>query len=143
VQQELGGANILVNGGRLGCSVLYCRRDSPIVVAAVSSEEGDMADRSDTPEFLIQITPEWPGGPRLQADRQDVIRGTKEQLDAAASIARAAGVSMRDVFEEIAPSSGSVEFSLSFEGEAGIPMIAKGKATATFAITLEWKRAAS
>ncbi len=44
---------------------------------------------------------------------------------------------MRDVFEEIAPNTGSVEFSVSFEGEAGIPMIAKGKATASFTVTLE------
>lgn len=104
-----------------------------------------MAERSEseTPDFLIQITPEWPGGPRLQAADRDVIKGTKEQLDAVASVARAAGASLRDVFEELAPNNGSVEFSLSFEGEAGIPMIAKGKATASFTITLEWKQEAT
>src|SRR4051812_34326063 len=92
----------------------------------------------ETPKFLIQVIPEWPGA-RLQADDRGVIEGTKAQLDAVASLARADGSSMRAVFNELAPDKGTVEFSLSFEGEAGIPMIAKGKATASFTVTLEWE----
>lgn len=92
-------------------------------------------------DFFIQTRLETPGGPQLQGDRTDaVIKGTQKQLDAAASLARKAGTSLHEVFTELAPDTGSVEFSLTFEGEAGMPVLAKGKAGATITVTLEWKR---
>ncbi len=97
----------------------------------------------DQADFLIQTRLETPGGPQLQGDRGDaVIRGTQKQLDAAASLARKAGTSLHEVFKELAPDTGSVEFSLTFEGEAGLPVLAKGKAGATITVTLEWKGSA-
>lgn len=43
----------------------------------------------------------------------------------------------------LAPSSFGMEFGIEVGGEAGIPFLAKGTATANFVVTLEWKREAS
>jgi Trypsin-co-occurring domain 1 len=88
--------------------------------------------------FLIQTQLEHPGGPRLEGVGDSLIRGSERQLKAAAGLAGEAGVALRDVFLELAPNSGTVEFSLTFEGEAGLPVLAKGKAGATLTVTLEW-----
>ena len=88
--------------------------------------------------FLIQTQLEHPGGPRLEGAGDTVIQGSERHLEAAAAVAREAGVALRNVFREIAPSTGTVEFSVTFEGEAGVPVLAKGKAGATLTITLEW-----
>ncbi len=95
-------------------------------------------------EFLIQTRLGPPGGgPQLVGDKvADVIKGTKEKLDAAAAVAAAAGRSLHAVFTELSPDRGAVEFSIAFEGEAGVPMVARGKATASITITLEWQGAA-
>jgi hypothetical protein len=74
----------------------------------------------------------------LQGATDTVIEGSQRQLDAAASVAREAGLALRNVFEEIAPKTGTVEFSLTFEGEAGLPILAKGKAGATLTVILQW-----
>lgn len=91
------------------------------------------------PEFLIQVEVEHPGGPRLEGASEAVIKGSQRQLDAVATMTRQAGTALRGAFLELAPSSGSVEFSLSFEGEAGLPVLAKGKATANITVTMEWQ----
>ena len=99
-----------------------------------------MSERVDTekPEFLIQTEIERPGGPQLQGATDRVIQGTEEHLKAAAALAGEAGTALRDVFRDLAPSTGTVEFSLTFEGEAGVPSLAKGKAGATLTVTLQW-----
>jgi hypothetical protein len=104
-----------------------------------------MSEGENQTEFLIQTRVKPPGGgPQLEGDRAaDVIRGTREKLDAAAAVAREAGHSLHGVFIELAPDRGAVEFSVDFEGEAGVPMIARGKASASITITLEWQRAAA
>lgn len=99
------------------------------------------AGGEDRVEFLIQtrVRPAG-GGPQLEGDRvADVIKGTREKLDAAAAVAREAGRSLHGVFTELAPDRGAVEFSIDFEGEAGMPMVARGKAGASITITLEWE----
>lgn len=95
--------------------------------------------KPEVPDFLIQVGIEVPGGPQLQASSENLIKGSERQLEAAAAVARQAGIALKDVFEDLAPSKGSVEFTISFEGEAGLPVIAKGKASASLAVSLEWE----
>ena len=96
--------------------------------------------------FYIQVRREPPGGPRLEEEEEDVylIPGSQRHLDAAADLGRRAADSLGKLFGEgVGPHSGSVEFSLTFEGTAGIPLLAKGKAGATITVTLRCENARS
>lgn len=86
--------------------------------------------------FYIQIEPETPGV-RLQATAESIVEGTDRQLKSAADVAERAADAMRGVFERTAPQKGTVEFALTFEGSAGLPVLAKGKVGATLTVTLE------
>jgi Trypsin-co-occurring domain 1 len=93
-------------------------------------------------QFLIEIAPEGASGPQLQSGRRRTrIPATEENLEQAAAFAHRAGRALKSTFDELAPSKGTVEFALAFVGEAGVPMLARGKASATLTITLEWGEA--
>jgi len=94
-------------------------------------------DRHAAGGFLIQVESESPGG-RLEASGAGIIKGSQEHLDAAADLARRAAATMSDVFRTAGPDAGSVEFALTFEGSAGLPVLAKGKIGATLTVRLEW-----
>jgi len=88
------------------------------------------------PEFLIQV--EETGGARLESSGREVIKASDKQLDAAAELAHRASDKLSKVFASAGPDSGSVEFALSFEGEAGLPVLAKGKVGTSITVTLNW-----
>lgn len=92
----------------------------------------------DEPEFFIQIAPEVGSGPQLQSTGGNLIAGSRDRLEAAAELAGRTGASLKAVFEELRPDKGTVEFAVTFEADSGIPVIAKGKATASLTVTLEW-----
>ena len=91
----------------------------------------------ETSDFLIQVQLEGPGV-QLQGAGDSAIKGTQKHLEAAGELARQAAETVGKAVKEAAPTSGGVEFSITFEGEAGLPVLAKGKAGATLTITLEW-----
>lgn len=92
------------------------------------------------PEFLIQTRIEPIGGVRLEGAGDFAITGSKKQLIAAAAVAEKAGDAMHGVFQKLAPTSGSVAFSITFTAETGVPMIAKGSGSGTLTVTLEWAK---
>lgn len=103
----------------------------------------DSASASPPSGFLIQTGFEH-SGPQLEGDRGGgAIEGTKKHLEAAAAVAESAGEAMRGVFGRLAPNSDSVEFDVSFTGEAGIPMLGKATAGASLKVTLQWSSSAA
>jgi hypothetical protein len=98
-----------------------------------------MADATpEASEFLIQVQLEGPGT-RLEGAGDTAIKGAQKHLEAAGALARQAAETVGKAVKEAAPTSGAVEFSITFEGEAGLPVLAKGKAGATLTITLGWE----
>jgi hypothetical protein len=100
----------------------------------------DVDNDGEVPAFLIQVATEPPGA-RLEGAGDLVVEGTRRHLEAAAELARTAAQTVGNVIREHAPDGGRIEFALTFEGEAGLPVLAKGKAGATLTITLEWSGA--
>ncbi len=96
-----------------------------------------MENEGQIPEFLIQTRLEQ-GGVSLQSSSDAVVKGNQKRLEQAAQLARETGSELKDVFKELAPDKGAVEFALTFEGEAGLPVLAKGKVGASITVTLEW-----
>lgn len=96
-----------------------------------------MAEPEAQPQFLIQVEPEVAGA-RLEFGGRGVIEGSKEKLEAAAALAEEAAKKLGGLFTGVGPDSGSVEFALTFEGEAGMPVLAKGKFGASITVTLNW-----
>jgi hypothetical protein len=89
------------------------------------------------PEFLIEVA--GAAGPRLEASSDRVIKGSKEHLEAAATVAEEAAETLGKLFHAPgAPDGGSIEFGLSFEAEGGVPVFAKGRVGATITVTLNW-----
>ena len=48
------------------------------------------------------------------------------------------GSDLGDAIQRLAPSTGTLEFGIEMGGEAGVPFVAKGTATAHVTVTLEW-----
>ena len=95
---------------------------------------------NDTREFLIApVTTS--GGLTQESLTEGALKVTREQIDEAAEQAREIAdvmlARLRGAADDI--SEVTLEFGLSFEGKAGIPLITEAKAGATFAITVKWK----
>lgn len=88
-------------------------------------------------EFLIQVLPET-GGVVLQDSADSVVKGSRERFEAAGKLAQVAAETVGTAVKAVAPNKGTVEFSITFEAEHGIPVLAKGKVGASITITLEW-----
>ncbi|SRR6266487_1533027 len=98
-----------------------------------------MVEDTAQPEFLIQVAPEEQGV-LLQSGKRGVIKGSEEKLEAAAKLAEQASEKLGRLFKGAGPDSGSVEFALTFEGETGIPVLAKGKVGTSITVTLNWRK---
>lgn len=94
---------------------------------------------SHDPDFLIQVRDNVPGA-QLQASSDAVIRGSRGNLEAAGRLAKVAAETVGRALIEAGPTKGTVEFSISFEAEVGVPVLAKGKGTGSVTVTLEWDK---
>jgi hypothetical protein len=80
---------------------------------------------------LVEIDPSAPSGVRDDAEGipKDVIRMINE-VGAAAKVAA----------ETLKPDTLSMEFGLEVGGEAGVPFVTKGTATANFTVSVQWTK---
>jgi Trypsin-co-occurring domain 1 len=80
---------------------------------------------------LVEIDPSAPSGVADDAEGipKDVIRMINE-VGAAAKVAA----------ERLQPDALSMEFGLEVGGEAGVPFVTKGTATANFTVSVEWTK---
>ncbi len=104
------------------------------------SETADALDpKFDGSEILIQVRDDAPGV-QLQASSEAVFRGSRRNLEAAGRLAKVAAETVGKALVEAGPTKGTVEFSISFEAEVGVPVLAKGKGTGSVTVTLEWDK---
>lgn len=93
----------------------------------------------DATDILIQVRDDLPGV-QLQSSSEAVIRGSRRNLERAGELAKVAAETVGKALVEASPTKGTVEFSISFEAEAGIPVLAKGKGSGSVTVTLEWDK---
>ena len=93
----------------------------------------------DEPVILIQVREDMPGV-QLQASSEAIIRGSRRNLERAGELAKIAAETVGKALAEASPTKGTVEFSISFEAEVGVPVLAKGKGTGSVTVTLEWEK---
>jgi Trypsin-co-occurring domain 1 len=98
-----------------------------------------MSASTNEPEILIQVRDDLPGV-QLQASSDAVIKGSRRNLEAAGALAKVAAETVGRALVDAAPTKGTVEFSISFEAEVGVPVLAKGKGTGSVTVTLEWDK---
>lgn len=91
-------------------------------------------------EILIQVREDLPGGAMLQASSNSLVRGSRRNLEAAGQLAKVAAETVGKALLEASPTKGTVEFSISFEAELGVPVLAKGRGTGSVTVTLEWDK---
>ena len=80
---------------------------------------------------LVEIDPSAPSG--VRDDAEGIPKDVTLMINQVGAAAKAAA-------EKLQPDTLSMEFGLEVGGEAGIPFVTKGTATANFTVSVEWKK---
>lgn len=92
--------------------------------------------------FFIQVARE-PGGPLApQLATDGVVAATPERLQQISAAIRETSDSLVASLRSLAhqPSEVEIEFGVSVGGEAGVPLVSKGKIDANFTVKVKWSR---
>jgi len=96
--------------------------------------------KARAPNFLIEVARTTSGGARPEMAVDTIIDGTRETLEAVASILETSCQAFVQKIGELSakPSEITIEFGVDATGEAGIPLITKGSLGANFKVGLKW-----
>jgi hypothetical protein len=99
--------------------------------------------RTAATDQLFKIVIARPGEVHPEGVVENVVEGSPEHFAQVGRLAAMGATTVQKIFAANpaqAPKSVALEFGITVGGEAGIPLVTKGKIDANFAVTITWER---